>query len=81
MASDTRKKNRSSKKDDNIVAEVTFMHDGNPYQCVGVVMHNTDKKIEIAFNAINDVVKDRLNIKKKDVVKIDFIDPSKIKHL
>jgi hypothetical protein len=68
--------------DENTIVEVLFTgSDGNIYNCVGVLLRESDKKIRVAFNAINDVVKDYLDIDKDDIVSVHFVESLIIKEL
>ena len=67
------------KSKDNIIVEVNFSaKDKNKYECVGALMHETDKKIRIGFNAKNNVVIDYLDINVKDIINIRKVSKKEI---
>jgi len=57
---------------ENKIIEVFLYGDINrkKYKCVGVFMKENENILTIGFNAVNDVVKDYLDINKKDIINI-----------
>lgn len=67
---------------ENRIVHVTFTSDvGVACEAVGVFIKETETDVEIAFNAINDRVKDFLYIPKKNIERIQDIDPLTIRVL
>lgn len=53
--------------------------DKGEYECVGVFIHNKGELMRIGFNAVDNVVKDYLDIQKKDISEITRIKSREIK--
>jgi len=69
-------------KNKNSVAEIFFRaSDGLTYQCAGVLLHVTDKKIRVAFNAIDNIARDYIDIAKKDVIRMRELAEQEILHV
>jgi len=68
---------------ENCVVHITFRAvDKKEYECVGVLMKETKKIIQVAFNAKNDkVAKDYLDIKISDIISINILKTSNIVEL
>ena len=71
-----------NKSKNNIIVKVDFWSNNkNQYECVGVLMNETDKKIRIGFNAKNDVVEDYLDINTKNIINIRKISKKEIRKI
>jgi len=69
-------------EDENTVVEILFRgSDKETYRCAGVLMREEKNTIRVAFNAINDVVKDFLDIKKADILYVRTVDQTDVKQL
>lgn len=55
--------------------------DNEEYECAGVLIKEDEATIRVAFNAINDKVKDYLDIKKSDIISINTLNSSDIEKL
>ncbi|MBI2046211.1 MAG: hypothetical protein HYT28_02230 [Parcubacteria group bacterium] len=72
---------------ENTVVHVVMRgKDKKEYECVGVLMEETDDIIRVAFNAktINkdeDEIIDDIKIKRSDIINIDIFDSSKIEKI
>lgn len=81
------KKDKFLHKNDfeNVIVKIIFTaiskNKKEKYQCVGVLVRDDKEVVRIGFNAINDNVKDYLDIKKVDVLDIIKVKPSEIKLL
>jgi len=64
--------------DNTVVRIILLGDDGEKYDCVGVLTKESPTMIRVSFNAKNDVVMDYLDIKRKEIIKIDVIGDSKI---
>lgn len=67
--------------ENTIVRVIFFGSDKNKYECVGVLTKDEENLIRVAFNAKDNVVVDYLDIKRKDIVKIEVLNSSKIKSI
>ncbi len=63
---------------ENIIVHVVLRATGKEYECVGVLMSETENMIRVSFNAKDDKVKDYLDIKKSDVVSLNILKTSDI---
>lgn len=69
-------------QEQNIIVYVkTQADDGLMYECVGVLMEDTNEYIRIAFNAHNDVVKDEVILQKTEILEYEVLDTKDIKTL
>ena len=76
------KKGKENSQENEII-EVILYGDTNKkkYKCVGVFIKENDEFLKIGFNAINDVVRDYLDINKKDIISIRKINKKEIQKL
>ena len=68
--------------DKNLVEEFLLEdNNGNRYRCAGVRVYDSDDQIQIAFNAIDNVVEDSIKVKKKYIISATPVPHSQIKKL
>lgn len=73
------KKFLSEHNSENIIVNVILRGSDNAeYECSGVLMREEDDMVRIGFNAVNDKVRDYLDINRSDILSIEAVDPSKI---
>ena len=78
------KNNLKKEREENQIVEIILHDDSDTikkYKCVGVLMKENEKTLRIGFNAVENVVKDYLDIKKKNIVDIKTINPKEISSL
>ncbi|MCR4306740.1 MAG: hypothetical protein NUV42_02105 [Candidatus Yonathbacteria bacterium] len=64
--------------ENTVVRVVLRGPDKKEYECVGVLVREKKNMVRVSFNAIDDVVKDYLDIEKKDILSIDTVETSEI---
>ena len=68
------------KEENNIIIYIQMYDDSqNEYECLGVLMEETDSTIRVAFNAHNNVVRDDIIIQKDKIIKFEKFPESAIK--
>ncbi|MCG2695185.1 hypothetical protein L6261_03855 [Candidatus Parcubacteria bacterium] len=78
------KKKFQKNNSENEVVKIILYSDTNrkkKYECVGVLLKEDDKMLRIGFNAVENVVKDYLDIDKKNMISMEKIEQKEIKHL
>ncbi len=67
---------------ENTIVRVVFRgSDGKEYECAGVLIKEEDDMIHVAFNAVDDAVKDYLDIQKRNILNIQIVNPEQIEKL
>jgi len=67
---------------ENTIVKVIFRGDFNEeYECVGVLIKDEKHMIRVAFNSKNDKVVDYVDIKRKNIKKIDVVNSLDIEQL
>jgi hypothetical protein len=68
------------KEENNTIIYIQMYDESqNEYECLGVLMGETDSTIRVAFNAHNDVVRDDIIIQKDKIIKFEKLPESAIK--
>lgn len=64
--------------EENLVVHVIFCREGEEYECVGVLTKEEKTMIRVSFNAINDIVKDYIELERGEIISIEVVNASKI---
>lgn len=75
------KKLLKENKEENTIVRAMIRIKEESYECVGVLVKEEKENLRIAFTAKEGTVKDHIDLKRKEVVSIEVIEPEKIKDI
>lgn len=61
----------SSRRDnegENTIVRLILQNDAETYDCVGVLMEESDEWVRVAFNAIDGIARDDLQINRSEII-------------